>query len=148
MYDEDEAESWLGASPDGLLDTGGILEVKCPFNKGDPHSARPYQRAPFYYVPQVQGLLAIFDRPWADLYCWTVAGGSAIYRIERDPVYWAQLHEALSSFWYENMLPAKRAIRQGASPELYRPPPEHPLTEELKRQSHRIANNAWTRTFD
>ena len=34
----------------------GILEIKCPFNKGYPESARPYSTAPYYYMPQVHPL--------------------------------------------------------------------------------------------
>ena len=32
----------------------GILEIKCPFNKGNTATARPYDHAPFYYMPQVR----------------------------------------------------------------------------------------------
>ncbi len=31
----------------------GILEIKCPYNKGNTTTARPYPEAPFYYMPQV-----------------------------------------------------------------------------------------------
>ena len=93
----DEAELWLGASPDGLIagtttsgtdansDTNennqnpivpGVLEIKCPWNKGDPHSAKPYPNVPWYYVPQVQGLMAVFDRPYCDVFCYTVNNGT------------------------------------------------------------------------
>lgn len=32
----------------------GILEVKCPFNRGRPQTAKPYPVAPYYYMPQVR----------------------------------------------------------------------------------------------
>lgn len=73
--------TWLGASPDGLLESdgllgegsSGILEVKCPYgkNKG-PEGAVPYDSVPFYYMPQVQGLMEILEREWLDFYVWTV----------------------------------------------------------------------------
>lgn len=31
----------------------GVLEIKCPFNKGDPNSAAPPKLAQWYYMPQV-----------------------------------------------------------------------------------------------
>ena len=31
----------------------GVLEIKCPFNKGEPTKAKPYKQAPWYYMPQV-----------------------------------------------------------------------------------------------
>ncbi|ONK57600.1 uncharacterized protein A4U43_C09F2150 [Asparagus officinalis] len=73
---------WLGASPDGLLDcypNNGILEVKCPYNKGKPELALPWNAMPYYYMPQVQGQMEIMDRDWVDLYCWT-PNGSSIFR--------------------------------------------------------------------
>ncbi|KAL0357810.1 UNVERIFIED_CONTAM: hypothetical protein Scaly_1466700 [Sesamum calycinum] len=54
----EERFDWIGASPDGLLGCfpgGGILEVKCPFNKGKPETMLPWSTLPFYYMPQVQG---------------------------------------------------------------------------------------------
>ena len=48
-------DSWLGASPDGLIADGGVLEVKCP-SKPSPDAASPYASLPLYYMPQVQAL--------------------------------------------------------------------------------------------
>jgi uracil-DNA glycosylase len=110
----DEAELWLGASPDGLIappaaggHTPGVLEIKCPWNKGRPESATPYPGVPWYYMPQVQGLMAVFDRGWCDVFCYTVGQGSTIYRVERDPEYWALMYRALSDFWWQNVVPGK-----------------------------------------
>lgn len=85
---DDPAHGWLGASPDGLIESlaleadqggtaavgglppgaaahvaagrgpvagagRGILEIKCPFNKGQPGGAAPPQHATWYYMPQV-----------------------------------------------------------------------------------------------
>jgi uracil-DNA glycosylase len=172
----DEAELWLGASPDGLIaapaaTTGpgagpgagaegsaemppGVLEIKCPFNKGKPLAAKPYPNVPWYYVPQVQGLMAVFDRQYCDVFCYTENGGSAIYRVRRDPEYWALMYRALSDFWWQHVVPGKHAIREeaaaaaegdegeGPAYEKYRPAETHPLTDELKRRSHAIARGS------
>jgi uracil-DNA glycosylase len=189
----DEAELWLGASPDGLIaapaaqsggDGGddapdrsslppGVLEIKCPWNRGRPLDATPYPRVPWYYVPQVQGLMAVFDRPYCDVFCYTVNGGSAIYRVERDPEYWALMYRALSDFWWQHVVPGKHALekagntdaaaagdgddgttwgdagggRAEAAWEKYRPPETHELTEELKRRSREMAERAAQRKY-
>ena len=123
----DEAELWLGASPDGLIAAPaaaapdgvmaadghppGVLEIKCPWNRGRPESAKPYPNVPWYYMPQVQGLMAVFDRDWCDVFCYTVGHGSAIYRVERDEEYWALMYGALSDFWWQSVVPGKHAIK-------------------------------------
>jgi len=169
----DEAELWLGASPDGLI-TGagtvaaeargaaaaadgaravaektekvpnvpGVLEIKCPWNKGDPLNAKPYPAVPWYYVPQVQGLMAVFDRPYCDVFCYTVRNGSAIYRVERDERYWAAMFGGLSDFWWQHVVPGKHALAAGEDPEKYRPLETRALTDEMKRWSKRIAQDA------
>ena len=42
-------------SGDGVIhgDGPGVLEIKCPFNRGDPNSAAPPKLAQWYYMPQV-----------------------------------------------------------------------------------------------
>ena len=153
LLSTDDAELWIGASPDGLIGTnaadvdgepGGVLEIKCPFNKGSPDKAKPYTKIPWYYVPQVQGLMAVFDRPWCDLVSYTVNGGVSIYRVERDHEYWALLYSCLSDFWWQNVIPAKHALAAGKNVERYRPSEESDLCAELKRRSKAIAEKSAT----
>ena len=160
----------MGASPDGLVvaattdaaeyksevanngdasdslnnNERGILEVKCPFNRGKPLEAKPYPKVPWYYVPQVQGLMAVFDRPWVDVFAYTVNNGCAIYRVKRDREYWAQMYEALSEFWWQHVVPAKHAMHRGLDFEKYRPSEEHHKCQTLKVKSQRIANESTT----
>lgn len=157
----DEAELWLGASPDGLIaapaaaapEDGahglppGILEIKCPWNKGRPEQARPYPNVPWYYMPQVQGLMAVFDRPYCDVFCYTVGEGSAIYRVQRDPEYWSSMYAALSDFWWQHVVPGKHAMAAGGDWEKYRPEETCASTEELKRWSRRLAEAAMQRRY-
>ena len=153
LLSSDEAELWIGASPDGLIGTnaadtaghpGGVLEVKCPFNKGRPLQAKPYPTVPWYYIPQVQGLMAVFDRPWVDVFCFTVAGGCAVYRVERDREYWALMYSALSDFWWQNVIPGKHALAAGKDVERYRPNGEHPTCTKLKEWSKDISKSSAT----
>lgn len=47
---------WLGASPDGLLPDGKLLEIKCPFHRNIVSG-----RIPYYYWIQVQVQLEVCD---------------------------------------------------------------------------------------
>ena len=70
---------------------------------------------------QVQGLMAVFDRPYCDVFCYTVGEGSTIYRVQRDPEYWSSMYAALSDFWWQHVVPGKHALAAGGDWEKYRP---------------------------
>lgn len=137
---------WLGASPDGLLGCfpgGGILEVKCPYNKGKPERGLPWSAMPFYYMPQVQGQLEIMNREWADLYCWT-PNGSTIFRVHRDRDYWELIHGILREFWWENVMPAREALLLGKEEEAksYKPTSTHRQTGLTIFKSSKLASQS------
>ncbi|CAN1137296.1 hypothetical protein LINPERHAP2_LOCUS9967, partial [Linum perenne] len=131
---------WIGASPDGLLGCVGILEVKCPYNKGKPEKGLPWSTMPFYYMPQVQGQLEIMDREWADLYCWT-PNGSTIFRVPRDPGYWEVICKILEEFWWGNVVPAREALLAGREEEAksFMPTSTHNQTGLAISRSIRLA---------
>ncbi|CAN6249134.1 unnamed protein product [Urochloa humidicola] len=142
-----EANSgWLGASPDGILGCepdGGILEVKCPFNKGKPELALPWRAMPYYYMPQVQGLMEIMGRDWVELYCWT-PNGSSLFRVPRDRAYWELIHEVLRDFWWGNVMPARELMILGKDAEArsFEPQPKHRLTNLVLFRSRKLASEA------
>ncbi|KAL6770754.1 hypothetical protein ACKKBF_B32530 [Auxenochlorella protothecoides x Auxenochlorella symbiontica] len=145
---DDAVHGWLGASPDGLVEAGagppGLLEIKCPFNKGAPEEAWPPQHAIWYYMPQIQGQMEIMDREWCDLYVWTPANGAAAFRIPRDRAYWAACFDVLAEFWWAHVVPARLALDGGREEGLegMAPPPQHPATEWLKAESQYLARAA------
>ncbi len=56
-----------GASPDGLIDADGGLEIKCPgLAKHLEYLKLPANTAPSEYVWQVQGCMAVTGRAWWD----------------------------------------------------------------------------------
>lgn len=137
---------WLGASPDGLLGCfpgGGILEVKCPFNKGKPEKALPWSTMPFYYMPQIQGQMEIMDRDWVDLYCWTM-NGSTIFRVQRERSYWDLIHGILREFWWENVVPAREALilGQDEKADMFMPTSTHKKTGLAIFKSVKMASEA------
>ncbi|GAB2220424.1 hypothetical protein Droror1_Dr00008074 [Drosera rotundifolia] len=141
-----ERFDWLGASPDGLLgcfQDGGILEVKCPYNNGKPKLGLPWSSMPFYYMPQIQGLMEIMDREWVDLYCWTL-NGSTIFRVYRVREYWELIHGVLHEFWWGNVIPAREALSLGKEEEAwtYKPESTHRRTGQVIAISSRLASEA------
>jgi hypothetical protein len=149
---QDDLHGWLGASPDGLIDAslsrtytgGGILEVKCPHNKGSPETGSPWTSVPHYYMPQAQGLLEIFDREWMDFYVWCV-NGSSIYRIYRDERYWGLIFRVMSEYWWGHVVPARHHLQKGNEldrVQKYRPQAKHPLTDEIVSMSRLLAVRA------
>nr|GMD30208.1 YqaJ-like viral recombinase domain-containing protein [Ipomoea batatas] len=147
----DERFDWVGASPDGLigcLPEGGILEVKCPYNKGKPEKGLPWSTMPFYYMPQVQGQMEIMNRDWVDLYCWT-PNGSTIFRVCRDRSYWELMHGILWEFWWKNVIPAREALSLGREEEAnsYSPTSTHNATGLVISRSLKLAKEAklWCR---
>lgn len=85
--------SFTGASPDALVGSEGVLEIKCllPWNHLKYAIAR---EAPAEYLPQVAWELACTGRKWVDfvLYCPDILGCDALRffyaRIGRDELAW------------------------------------------------------------
>ena len=95
---------YLAGSPDGLMDDGRLLETKCPF-KGE-----IYAKIPDYYMPQIQGLLDITGRYWADFFCFTPTA-TKTWVVMRDQTYIDLMHACLAFFWSH--------VRDGSPPEPY-----------------------------
>jgi len=68
-------EDWAGASPDGLINDDGGLEVKCPFGKRKDQAPdfKPLFEQPHYY-DQVQFSIWVTGRAYWHFYQWCAAG--------------------------------------------------------------------------
>lgn len=93
---------WLGATPDGLIEDHGLIEVKCPFglrNKPEPEF-KSAKDQPHYYA-QMQVEMACAGRHWVDFYQWAKAG-DCIERVDFDHEWWAENLPKLRAFydWY------------------------------------------------
>jgi len=112
--------AWLGASPDGLLlRESGVLEIKCPTGRrgSDPALAVPYPTVPAYYVPQLLGLQAVFDKSFADFFVYTAGNGCSLWRLPHRPQLWADMRGELKQLWLHSVLPARAAVAAGAGAE-------------------------------
>lgn len=83
---------WLGCSPDVLVGSTGLGEVKCPY------SQELYEEIPPYYMAQMQGQMEITNRDWCDFIVWT-PNQMSIQSVTRDRDYWQWMYEKLAEFW-------------------------------------------------
>lgn len=92
-----------GASPDGIIEIDGCLEIKCPSTKT--HIATLENGMDAGHMPQVQGQLWITGCQWADFVSYDprMPAGLSIYveRITRDENYIATLEGEVRKFLAE-----------------------------------------------
>lgn len=88
----DLTEMKLAASPDGLVGSDGIVEVKCPVNKCF------YSEIPPHYVAQCVGLMGVCRRKWCDLVQWT-PDGISVKRFTHCEEEWQHMKEVLEDFY-------------------------------------------------
>lgn len=70
-------EDWLGASPDGYVSDGRLLEVKCPYGlRNDPSPAFKLPKDLPHYEAQMQVQMYVTDRLSCWFYQWTPYGTS------------------------------------------------------------------------
>lgn len=94
---------FIGASPDGLIDDDGGLEMKCPHDE-QVHIGTWLDGMPADHVAQVQGNMMVTGRKWWDFVSFDPRQNTDyqiyIERIERDDEYIdAVLLPGLLSFW-------------------------------------------------
>ena len=77
----------IGASTDGLINSGGVFEVKAP--KGTTHVKYTFDNDALVkeYKQQVQGELYVTEREWVDLMSYYPGLSSVIIRVYRDEPY-------------------------------------------------------------
>jgi hypothetical protein len=83
-----------GCSPDGLVGSAGLIEIKSQLPKGHVQTLAHYQKnggPPSGYLPQVQGQLLVCERDWCDLCFYHPDLPSLTIRVERDESYIREL---------------------------------------------------------
>ena len=115
-----ELSGMLGASPDGLVGTYALLEVKCPFTQRDLTIEEAVSSGKFYikknsqghyeldkghvYWHQVQGQLYFTGREICFFVVWTTKE-TLILQIKKDPA-WADNLQLLKDFYIKHIIPA------------------------------------------
>lgn len=88
---------WCGASPDGLIGSEGMLEVKTKF----PHLQIPVLldgKLPAEHVAQVQGQMWVAERAWVDFLSFWPGLRPFLVRVHRDEDYINKLAAAVEEF--------------------------------------------------
>lgn len=90
-----------GASPDGLIGSNGLLEIKCPESKQHLEYLR-LSTAPAKYKPQIQWQLACTGRAWCDFVSYDPRFPEPlrlhIVRVDRDAEYIASVELEVVEF--------------------------------------------------
>lgn len=116
------SEPFLGASPDGLVDDNGIIEIKCPFSAKEFRTVleaaqnRKVTGCAVYnnqlvlktnsnYYYQIQGQLEVTNRDFC-LFCVWIPNDFVIQKIERNPEFWNdKMLPKLKKFYFDHLLP-------------------------------------------
>lgn len=124
-----EQYPWLGASPDGVSESGKVIEIKCPMSR-----AIVPGHVPEHYMPQVQICLEVCDLEEAvfiqykpEAITWPKPMQLDITTIRRDREWFAKHLESMQAFWKEMM-----DIRQTQPP-----PPAFPAEAATQSQRSR-----------
>lgn len=64
-------EDWLGASPDGLIGSNGLVEFKCPYSMRNGEARFKTALEQLHYYAQMQIQMFVTDRDFCDFYQWS-----------------------------------------------------------------------------
>lgn len=96
-----EYEDWLGASPDGYVTDGKLIEVKCPWGiRNDPNPIFKLPQEQPHYLAQMQVQMFVTDRQSCWFYQYT-PHGSMNKLVHRDDDWLATNIPRLKQFWAE-----------------------------------------------
>ena len=93
---------WLGASPDGLVSDGSLIEIKCPMTR----QIKPGY-IPEYYLDQIQLQLEVTGLPKCYFVEWQPGKRMfdddvfQVQVVDRDPTWWERSLPVMRTFWDE-----------------------------------------------
>lgn len=93
--------NWLGGSPDGVSESGKLVEIKCP-----PQRKIVPGEVPGHYMPQLQLCMEILDLNEADFIQykpaetnWPLPEEFDVVNVKRDPEWWKTYLPIMKEFW-------------------------------------------------
>ena len=91
---------WLGGSPDGITESGKLVEIKCPLSR------KITNEVPVYYMPQIQLLLEILNLEEAVFIqykpaevAWPGPEEFVVTEVSRDRVWFDTYLPQMKAFW-------------------------------------------------
>lgn len=86
--------SWLGGSPDGITESGKLIEIKCPLKR------KIEKKVPKYYLPQIQVLLEVLDLEECDFIQYRPDPFEfVVVNVKRDREWFAEKLPIMKAFW-------------------------------------------------
>lgn len=90
---------WLGGSPDGVTESGKLIEIKCPVSR------KITDAVPGHYMPQLQVLMDVLDLDECDFVQLNVTSGDfMITNVKRDREWFEDALPKLEAFWNRVLL--------------------------------------------
>lgn len=88
---------WLGGSPDGVTESGRLIEIKCPLTR------KITPAVPKYYLPQIQLLLEILDLEVCDFIQYRPGPPEefVVTEVQRDREWFEKILPIAKMFWDE-----------------------------------------------
>ena len=87
---ENEFTGWVGISPDGFINTDGLIEIKCPKAKTHLKYIKKNQ-LPSIYKPQVQSQLWVTEKKYCDFMSYVPGMKPFIIRVFPDIEYFNKI---------------------------------------------------------
>jgi putative phage-type endonuclease len=92
--------NWLGGSPDGVSESGKLIEIKCPMSR------KILPEVPEHYMPQLQLCMEILDLEEADFiqykpaeFNWPRPEEFVVVNVKRDREWWKTYLPVMREFW-------------------------------------------------
>ena len=124
---------WLGGSPDGVTESGKLIEIKCPLKR------KITPEVPVYYMPQIQLLLDILDLEEAVFIqykpyelTWPGPSEFCVTEVKRDREWFAEQLPVMDAFWKRVLWHRENGVEDLLKPKRTRktkkvePPPPKP----------------------
>lgn len=90
-------EDWLGASPDGLVGSDGLVEFKAPYSLRNGGAFKPLSEQPHYHAQMMVEMICT-NREWCDFVQWSPVLGLRIERVEFDSSWFHKHCSVLKDF--------------------------------------------------
>jgi len=114
---------WLGGSPDGITESGKLLEIKCPLKR------KITPEVPVYYMPQIQLLLEILNLEEAVFIqykpyelTWPGPQEFCVTEVKRDRQWFAEQLPVMDALWKRVLWHRENGVEDLLKPKKTRAP--------------------------
>lgn len=106
---------FFGASPDGIVDGGGLIECKCP-NSSTHWKTISEDKAPNQYIGQMMAQMACIEREWVDFVSYDprMPASSRLFikRVFRDEAFIKEMEKEVKKFLVEVAIEAELMLNR------------------------------------